>query len=89
MVVINYAFVPVLFGRRIVSKKKDILAKLREKTADELVKEAGVIVNDLKSKRVGRHFGDSVKSHELRALRIERARMLTIATQIVTKKSEK
>lgn len=64
-----------------MSKQKEVVKKLREKTGDELLKEVEDDAGEIQKKLVDRHFGDSVKSHELQLLRVTRARKLTIITE--------
>ncbi|NCS32140.1 50S ribosomal protein L29 [bacterium] len=64
-----------------MAKQKERLAELREKTADELQIQVAETTKDFLKRSVDRHFSDSVKSHVLRDMRKDRARMLTIRSE--------
>lgn len=77
-----------------MSKRSEFLKKTREKTAAELLQTAEDIRKEIELKEINRHFGQSnYNVHEIKMLRQNRARVLTLLKQqqesVVTKGAAK
>ncbi|NTV30623.1 hypothetical protein HGA91_01400 [candidate division WWE3 bacterium] len=65
-----------------MSKRSEFIKKIKEKTVGELTQQSEEMRHDIEKKDITRHFGENQYNvHELKSLKRDRARVLTLLNQ--------